>query len=356
MKKVLCLIITLTMVLTAFAACSKPTNVDDEATTRQGQPVSNAKVDTEGLMTAEEVIDDASTVDFNLRMEVEGLKKVEEKDDESATSTISYYDRNGKIIYKKYVGYGEDSFDFYTKSKSGKDLTVKYIDEDGKTDSINVTCTDYSISFGDIDSAEKYGADDVDIVVQKTAENDFPKTAEYEYEDGKFKLTGNMFYADDGYHRYSCSYDDGNPTESDIVLYEKADSVKTNDDLYEMANDHRVKSAEFVEGQHKIEYTKDTNGKKTWFLCADIYFVFNNQTGAEQFADKYGLTAQLSQYGDRFYTCTLAQTAVPVDGTFSEFFDFAQQDFNDYSFGKLHLTDSGAIADITENDANLIFY
>ena len=65
-------------------------------------------------------MDDVSVVDFNLSTETEGLKKVEEKDDESATAKIKYYDRNDNLVYVKYIGYGEDCFDYYTKSKSGK--------------------------------------------------------------------------------------------------------------------------------------------------------------------------------------------------------------------------------------------
>lgn len=355
MKKLLCLIMATVMVLTAFAACSKQTNVDDEATTEQGQPVSNINVDTDGLMTPEEVIEDSSTIDFEHRMEVEGLKKVEEKDDESSTAAISYYDRNGDIVYKKYIGYGEDCFDYYIKSKSGKDLSVKYIDENGQTSSIEASCDDYDISFRELDASEKYGAKSIGITVEKTAENDFPKIAEYEYDGKKFNLTGNTFYSSDGYHRYSCSYDDGSATEDDFVLFEKVENPQVNNDLTEMVNDHRVMSVEFIEGQHEIQYTEDKSGAKTWFLNADLYFVFNSQKGAEQFAGKYGLTAKESQYNERYYTCTV-NAAVPVSAEYAEFFDFAQQDFNDYIFGRLHFADDGSVVDITENDTNLVFY
>lgn len=153
------------MIFTVFSACSKPTENDKPTTEAPttAKATTGFNTDTEGLMTPDEVMNDASTVDLNHYMEVEGLKKVEEKDDESATGTIDYYDRNGNIVYKKYIGYGEDSFDYYIKSNSGKSLTVKYILEDGKTIGVNAECEDYTISFNKLDGSAKYGANDIYI-------------------------------------------------------------------------------------------------------------------------------------------------------------------------------------------------
>ena len=195
------------MIFTVFSACSKPTE-NNEPTTEApttAKATTGFNTDTEELMTPDEVMNDASTVDLNHYMEVEGLKKVEEKDDESATGTICYYDKNGEIVYKKYIGYGEDAFDYYIKSNSSKNLTVKYILEDGKTIGVNAECEDYTISFNKLDGSAKYGANDIYITSQKKYDSDFPKIAEYQYDGEKFNLVGNAFYGKDGYCRYSCT-------------------------------------------------------------------------------------------------------------------------------------------------------
>lgn len=358
MKKLLCVLMATAMIFTVFSACSKP-NENDKPTTEApttAKASTGFNTDTEGLMTPDEVMNDASTVDLNHYMEVEGLKKVEEKDDESATGTIGYYDKNGNIVYKKYIGYGEDSFDYYIKSNSGKDLTVKYILEDGKTIGVNAKCEDYTISFNKLDGSAKYGANDIYITSQKKYDSDFPKIAEYQYDGEKFNLVGNAFYGKDGYCRYSCTDGDNDKkVEDELILFEKIDTPQVNNDLAEMANDHRVLSVEFIEGQHTIKYTEDKNGKKSWFIDGEIYFVFNSKKGAEQFASKYGLTAKNSEYNDRYYTCTLT-ASIPIDKDYTDFYSFSSQDFNDCIFGRLHLSNNGTVLNITENDTNLVFY
>lgn len=67
------------------------------------------------------------------------------------------------------------------------------------------------------------------------------------------------------------------------------------------------------------------------------------------------MTAKNSEYNDRYYTCTLT-ASIPIDEDYTEFYSFSSQDFNDYIFGRLHLSNNGTVLNITENDTNLVFY
>ena len=83
MKKLLCVLMATAMIFAVFSACSKPTENDKPTTEAPttAKATTGFNTDTEGLMTPDEVMNDASTVDLNHYMEVEGLKKVEKKDD-----------------------------------------------------------------------------------------------------------------------------------------------------------------------------------------------------------------------------------------------------------------------------------
>ena len=139
-------------------------------------------------------------------------------------------------------------------------------------------------------------------------------------------------------------------------MYKKVDSAPTNDDLNEMLDDHRVKDAEIILGEHRLEYIEKADADKQWFVVADIHIVFNSEKGAEQFANKYGLSYQLSEYGERYYTVCLKDTAIAVDEEFDDFIEFASQEYNDYIFGKIKLTDKGTLVDISTNESSLVYY
>ena len=105
-----------------------------------------------------------------------------------------------------------------------------------------------------------------------------------------------------------------------------------------------------------IEYIEKADRDKQWFVVADIHIVFNSEKGAEQFANKYGLNYQLSEYGERYYTVCLKDTAIAVDEEFDDFIEFASQEYNDYIFGKIKLTDKGTLVDISTNESSLVYY
>lgn len=357
MKKTLALCLCAIIIASAATACTAKTNTDSTSATGS-EPITEIYnlSDVSDLMTPQEIMDDVSVVDFNLSTETEGLKKVEEKDDESATAKIKYYDRNDNLVYVKYIGYGEDCFDYYTKSKSGREIVVKYILQDGKTFAVDVECDDYTVGFNELSITAKYCAKQIYVTAIQEADDDFPKTASYEYDGKQFNLTENRFYSADGYHCYTCYYEGDTCTEDDYVMYKKVDSAPTNDDLNEMLDDHRVKDAEIILGEHRLEYIEKADRDKQWFVVADIHIVFNSEKGAEQFANKYGLNYQLSEYGERYYTVCLKDTAIAVDEEFDDFIEFASQEYNDYIFGKIKLTDNGTLVDISTNESSLVYY
>ncbi|MGN0479334.1 MAG: hypothetical protein ACI4GO_07860 [Hominenteromicrobium sp.] len=122
-KRILCTVLVLLVLLTGCAAKQA-----EEKKTRMEQEV---EAQMELPMTVQEVLEDISEVDFFYQLPDTSAYRQETVDEpETDTQRILYYE-DDRLVFVRYIGYGEDTFDCYTQSKSGNDLVVRYIDQDG---------------------------------------------------------------------------------------------------------------------------------------------------------------------------------------------------------------------------------
>lgn len=341
--------IILAMVI-LFCACSsnetKNINVMDE---------SNGKFD--DMVSFNDIIKDVKNVDFYLPLDTNGLTEKVEKDDESATAVKRYYDGD-ILVFAIYEGYGENCFDYYTKSESDKDITVKYIYQDGSVFSVDVSCDDYSISFSELDKKAEYGAKTIYATAGKSADNDFPKYVSYAYENGKAYVSCGCYYDTDGYHYYSAYPidDKGNIEAEDVLRYQLVEKADVDKSIYTKLNDYRVNDVEICFGEHRLEYTENPDGSKNWFIVANVNAVFNDRAKALEFSDKYGIDVDVSDTDDDYFIAKFDGVTLPVSDKFEDFFEFASQEVNDYYYCSVIFDKDGAVKKLDSSTSALSYY
>lgn len=309
------------------------------------------------MMSFDDIMDDVKKVDLFLEPDYSNLTEKVEKDDEAATAIKYYYDGDA-LVYAKYEGYGEDSFDYYTKSESGRDLTVKYVDENSERYSVDVSCDDYCVSFLYLEKKCEYDARHIIASAEIAAENDLPKTVTYVYDNGETYISNGYYYAEDGYHSYySIPIDgDNNMVSDDIVKYAKVDSVNVNKDIPSYLDDERIIDSEIVVGEHTIEYTENADGSKNWYVVADVYAVFDSEDKAVEFAKEYNLDYNVSNTDDTIFMSWFEKVTLPISDSYEDFLDFAMQEVNDYYYCSLVFDEDGNIKDLNPATAKMSYY
>lgn len=342
-------------VMLLFCACSvNGQGNDNKIVTDDGADKANQKFS--DMMSFDDIMSDIKNIDLYYEPDFDGLTVQTEKDDESATAVKYYYDGD-TLVYAVYEGYGEDCFDYYTASKQGRELTVKYVNEESERFSVDVSCKDYSISFSELDKKDKYGAKYITASAEEPAENDFSRSVTYTYENSNEYISQGFYYEEDGYHRYSAYPTEDNKIESeDTVIYKKADSVNVNESLPSMLKDYRVKNGELALGTHTLEYTQNANGEKSWYVVADVYAVFDDRFKALEYSEKYGIDVQKSETDEDYWVAKFEGTALPVSDSFDDFFGFAKQEINDYYYCALIFDDDGRLKDLDPSSAKLTYY
>lgn len=354
MKQVLKLLTVLLVLSIMFVACSANTGSNTEDVPQNTVAVYGTDM-FDDMMNFDDMIKDVENVDFYLKADFQGLTVENEKDDESAIAVNYYYDGD-TLVYADYIGYGEDCFDYYTKSKSGRDITVKYTDQNSQRYNIQVEANNYLISFSELNKEDKYRAEYITATVMRKAENDLPKQVTYTYEGGKTYISNGNYYNMDGYHLYT-SYPNGDVLDKDdTVIYKKADSVNVNESLPSMLADYRVKSAELAVGDHKLEYTENADGEKQWYIVADIYAVFTDKNKALDFSDKYGVEVNKSDVDEDLWVALFEGSALPISEKFDDFFEFAQQEVNDEYYCTVVLDKDGALKTLDRSTAKLTYF
>ncbi|MGN1124452.1 MAG: hypothetical protein ACI4RR_08925 [Eubacterium sp.] len=354
MKQLIKLASMLLAVMLMLCACNVNEQEDTTVTTNEG--INEVGENFSDLMSLDDIISDTKNIDLYYTPDLDGLTKQTEKDDESATAVTYYYD--GKtLVYAFYEGYGEECFDYYTTSKQGRSLTVKYVDEGSERYSVDVACRDYSISFSELDKKAKYGAKYITASAEETAKNDFSRSVTYTCENGEEYISQGFYYAEDGYHRYSAYPSENNKIDSeDTLIYKKADSVNVNESLPSLLKDYRVKNGELLLGTHTLEYTQSSGGEKLWYVVADVYAVFDDRFKALEYSEKYGIDVQKSETDEDYWVAEFKSTALPVSDSFDDFFGFAQQEINDYYYCVLVFDDDGRLKDLDPSSARLTYY
>lgn len=309
----------------------------------------------DGIMTVDEILSDISQVDLFHEMKTDGLECKKSVDDKNSTVDYLYYDKDGSLVYTDREGYGEDSFDYCTKSKSGIPITVTYVEQEGKRYSVSVACEKYVVDFKDIDKSEKHGAKELFVTGGNTDKGTLSNTVTYVIEGDKCRIDSAYYFDKDGFHRYSCSKDGEKLDEYDDVIFEKADSIDTNSNVLALSKNEAVSDTEILLGNHKIKYTESGSGEKNWFIVADLFFVIDSDENAEAFEKASGYKAEPSSYAEGLLTVTVPQAVIPVSSSFDGFYEFVNSDFSDYTFESITLSENGELLEFG-TDAPLLMY
>lgn len=294
-------------------------------------------------MSLKDILSDLSETDLFLKLETDGLECKTKKDEKESTVDYLYYDKDGNLVFIDYEGYGEDSFEYRTTSKSGLPMTVLYVDDDGKRISASATTSEYIADFKSPDKAEKYGAREVIVTSGDVSGDSIGNSVTYTIDGKNCFVSAAYFFDRDGFHRYSCSLIDGKYDEYDDVIFEKVDSIKDDSKILSLANDEAVADTEILLGNHSIKYKEISKGSREWYIIADLLFVFDESKKAESFSAAYGLEVKKSPYNDSLMTATVPKTVIPVDSSFERFGEFLATEFNDYSFESIKLTKDGKL-------------
>lgn len=355
MKHIIKIFTVLFVVVLLFSACSSTGNTDDKVTV-----ISDVVHDNDdkfaGFMSFDDIYNDVANIDLYLDPDFEDFTEKVEKADESSTAIKDYYDGD-TLVYKKYEGYGEDSFDYITKSKGNRDIVVKYINQDGVRYSVNVDCNDYTITFKELNEKSKYGADSIYATAYKQNKNDFKEYATYSLENEKIYLVNGAYYDYDGYHYYTAqpTDDKGNVEAEDTVKYKLVEKADIDDKLFSMLKDYRVGDIEICIGNHNLEYTQSKDKTKNWYILSDVYAVFKSRDKAIEFSDKYKVDVFVPKDED-YYVAKFEGATLPVSNEYSGFFDFASEENNDFFYCSVILDKNGDVTNLKSSSAMLTYY
>ena len=357
MKRLVSILLTAAMVILSFCGCTNAADESNTNKTTQQQIADNNIKAFDDLMSFDDMMNDIKDVNLYLVPDYKGLTETVEKDDESSTAVKKYYDGD-KLVYTKYVGYGEDCFDYSCKSASGRDIVVKYVDESGERYSVDVSSDDYSVSFSELDKKSKHGAKMIYATAEETAENDFPKYAVYVLDNDKLYISNGCYYAEDGYHYYSAYPvdNDFNIESEDILRYECVKDINVDSDLIKILSDYRVADKEIVFGNHNLKFTKDDDGNKKWYIIADVYAVFDSKSKALEFSEKYDIDVNVSDTDDSYWTAKFENAVLPVSNKFDNFFEFAMQEVNDYYYCSIVFDKDDCVKKLDSTTAKLMYY
>lgn len=278
-------------------------------------------------MTVDEIIKDVRTVDFYLEPDFSGLSVETVEDRENDTKDLMYKDGKGNTVYVMHEGYGEDCFDYYTKSASGRELKVDYendVNISGNVPRLRVwiTCDDYNIGYSQLDRNEKYGAKEVYVSIKKNSGYPLSEVLSVSYQDGCWGLPEALFCDEEGYEYY-CSWEETGEDGSVEIKSnqrpihertEKAPECNTG-----ILQDELIDSVPvFVFGHHKLSYLDNPNGQ--WYLTADFILTFSTEEDRDAFKAKYGIEESVSLGNeDDYITLHTGEITVPVSKDFEDF-------------------------------------
>lgn len=277
----------------------------------------------EDCMTVDEIIEDTKTVDLYLEPDFYGLTRETVEDKENGTSDDIYKDKNGNTVYVFHEEYGEDCFDYFTKSASGKDLTVKF--ENGGDIGrwwAWIKCDDYSITYSHIDKDEKYGAKEIYVSTKKNNGCRVPEVFTVSYQNGQWGSPEAFFCDEEGYEHY-CSWEETDnkgrvKTVSDIYpVYTRIE--KAPECNYDILFDEGIGfTPEFIFGYHKLSYLEDPDGQ--WYLTADFILSFYTEEERDAFRTKYGIEDSGSLGNeDDYITLHTGDITIPISKDFEDF-------------------------------------
>ncbi len=238
--------------------------------------------------SAEEMLADLKSFDFYHEPDFDNPKyTVKEKENpEDSTKQIEYYE-NDKLKYIDYVGYGEDMFDFFTRTEGGKDIKVTYTDDGGKRSSVSITDEICTISCNAPNKNSPFGAESIDISYICKKENDLSESITLTTEGSKYYIASAQYYSGDDFIRYSAYFED---EKCDRLIDDSYTLISKNSDeinlknIKSVVNNKEKLCVQTVFGNNKFSYTGNSDAKK-WYMTADLYVVFDSKSKAQKFAD-----------------------------------------------------------------------
>lgn len=272
-------------------------------------------------MSIEEIVKDTETVDLEHMPDFTGLTPEEVINEEDETKDINYKDKDGKIIYTTFEGYGEDSYNWYTESASGKELTVKFVNEGEAIHYVWVSCADYSISFDDLNEKSAYRADNLYVEIRKPNDSELEENLSVECYHGEWNPAGAYFFDEEGYKHCSFSLENEGGKEAWIpdtkLIHTRIEEEPAcRSDI--LTDEALVFDPEFIKGDHMLSYLDEPTGQ--WYITTEFILAFENEDERDDFAEKYQLEGGKPQGNEsEMITLRTGEITVPIAGDSEQF-------------------------------------
>ncbi len=297
----------------------------------------------EGSMSPQEILDELRGIDLTgKKINYSGMESETVTDEENSTS-ITYYSKEGERIYAVYEGYGEECIDFYTKTKSGYKVTVKYVYPGTEEAYADVTFENngwtYVATYGDLNQETFYGASIINIIIlcedgmyteymlfNITFENSdiscLLESAKYIDSNGDYRQ-----YINEGYDELLVEkYDDKNEL-CDVPIEELVDT-------------------EILMGPHTV-YLGENN---EFYIKTTLVRVFSEGTGVDRFVKEHDFTKgkDVNDELDIAYNDVVLKFAddCSVDG-YENVFGFVMDEYNDYVYKSVLFNEEGEISKVS---------
>ena len=290
--------------------------------------------------------------------EVEKLeKKTLESDDEADTVVYGYYDA-GKLVYKTYEGYGEDTFVYFPDGEDGASLMCQ--DEDGKRYSVWYTLRDEEGSVtvstvGDMNRKYAYGSQELEVVLTPADGNRIWTN----YRVNTSKKTAYISYAryrdaDGDWYDYCGEVGEGEKPFSEAkFLHLPGDhpaNIAGETDLpAELAKTDGIDVQLLLGSGHRFYWAEGQDGAMQWYLEAPVSLVFPDKDARDAFWRRHpsGSAETVEDRSGEQELYLWNQTAILLISEIdpSEMLEeFLQGEFNDPVYYAVTLNEDGSIA------------
>lgn len=340
MKRIFVILLTfvLSITMSACGSLGKP-----DITVSNSDEITSLTDSFKGTMTPQQALDELKGLDLSgKKVKYSGLEYEKVTDDENGTA-VTYYLKDGVRTYAVYDGYGEDCVDFYTKTNSGYDATVKYIFPGTDNASADVTfeINDYiyNVSYESINSSVYYGAESIYITVTRKGET-FDEYLTYSvcFTDKEYSadLVLARYIDENGAYRSLVSGED------DDIIVEKLNSEIEICDI----PSEDLTNTEILMGPHKA-YIGENN---EIYIETTLLRLFSEDAGIDEFVKEYDFTKgkDVDDEVDLAYKDVALKFSdnCEIEG-YENVYDFVTAEWNDYVYMSVSFNESGEISNVT---------
>lgn len=368
MKKILSAILIVSIVcLTAGCSAGKKNTGSDnagltEVFTDKGKSISALFGDD---YSYSKILDELSGISLNAKPDYNKYTEKVETDEQSSTSVKKYYD-GSLLVYEVPEGYGEKGFIFHTKTKNMKDVKASYWLEDDKIYTVDIAGEGFVVSYNNLDDSKPYGANQINVTVNKAVDGEIPFSASYTISNSKVSLSNAIYFADGIYKSYSCQVDEsGKADENEEVKFDLCKTEPNVEVFRQISDDTAHSDVQTIIGKHKLSFNVE-GSKKNWFITMDLYVLFDDEDAALDYIVDNGIGSNENvTYGNDYvvkdnYYVLYKDVTFAIDDRFivngeQSFKDFAVDEFDDYIFSKVVFSSKGDILAF-ESDNDVMRY